>query len=153
MYTETVTQPVRVTQRKLQVQIHSQITQPLTVTEDQVVNATNVHPLFRDQLNNGHYNALLPVIDTEVTYFWWSLCLQTTSDQGISTRQQRCFVHTVILPYANVLPEPKLRREIWKKFLFNNSPMILNCLYVYLQLQNKQQINPYPANVENRVSS
>jgi len=55
--------------RILQVQIRSQITQPLTVTDDQDVGETNVHPLFRDQLNNGHYNALLPVTDREVTYF------------------------------------------------------------------------------------
>jgi len=55
--------------RNLQVQIRSQITQPLSVTADQDVSGTNVHPLFRDQLNNGHYNALLPVTDTEVKYF------------------------------------------------------------------------------------
>jgi len=53
--------------RIMQVQIRSQITQPLTVTDDQ--GETNEHPLFRDQLNNGHYNALLPVRDTEVKYF------------------------------------------------------------------------------------
>ena len=55
--------------RILQVQIRSQITQPLTVTHDQDVSETNEHPLFRDQLNNDHYNALLPVRDTDVKYF------------------------------------------------------------------------------------